>query len=278
MSEHIDAMTPDMTAADADGGANAYVVTVHGWGGSGRSFDAVQWPAGWRVLPYEMPGHGDRRDEGPWDIRSASEDLARFIERHATAPIPVIVVAHSMGGQLSLLLNADHPDLLDMEVVIDPAYGADETPADLIRHHRTFERLRERPYETMTGFVDGSRSPYLSRSAHDTIVADVRRANARALADYYWSEYLADDQIGGRSRTITVAARRVKPSFGIYRTEDRARFELECGSFASVSWGEDHGHYLQCEMPQRLSRTVTAWASRCGIPSVASAPAVGQTV
>ena len=252
-----------MTNCNAE--PQAYVVTVHGWGGSKRSFDTVHWPESMQVLPYEMPGHGERRDEGFWTIPYTAEDLARYIERTAVLPIPVIVVAHSMGGQLSMLRNANHPDLLDMEVVIDPAYGADDEPADLSGHRDVLARLRERPYETMLEFVQGARSPYLREADYRSIISDVRRANGQALADYYWSEYLAPDQIGLMTQTVAMAARRTKPSFGIYRTEDRARFELGLGSRDAVAWGAEHGHYLQLEEPERLASTVADWCELCGI-------------
>ncbi|NMN00880.1 hydrolase [Bifidobacterium sp. DSM 109958] len=269
MSDSIEAAARTLNADD-----EAYVVLVHGWGGSPEAWRGVEWPERWRPLAYELPGHGDRRGDRPFTIRHAADGLAEFIRTHVESDRPVIVVAHSMGGQLSLLLNAEHPELLDGEVVIDPAYGAPDTPEEVAQHRKDLNDLRERPYGTMLRFLHGAFSPYLSEAAKESILVDVGRTEPRSLADYYWDEYLSDAQVGLYPATKRVAARRTRPVLGIYRTPDRAEMEeslnpgiLPCRTEA---WGADHGHYLQLEAPDRLVGSIMAWAGEC-IPAPVAA-------
>ncbi|KAB8291044.1 alpha/beta fold hydrolase [Bifidobacterium avesanii] len=246
----------------------ANVVLVHGWGGSARAWDGVRWPERWHAFAYELPGHASRRNDGPFTIRHATEGLAEFIRAKvagsAERSLPTIVVAHSMGGQLSLLLNAEHPELLDGEVVIDPAYGAPDTPEEVAQHRADLAGLRERPYETMQRFLQGAFSPYLPDAARDAILIDTGRTNPQSLADYYYDEYLSDHEIGLYPATKLVAVRRGRPVLGIYRTPDRAEMEesLNAGvqPCRTEAWGGEHGHYLQLEEPDRLVSSVVAWA------------------
>lgn len=242
----------------------AYVVLVHGWGGSAQAWSGVEWPERWRPLAYELPGHGHRRADRPFTIRYAAEGLAEFIRTHVEANRPVIVVAHSMGGQLSLLLNAEHPELLDGEVVIDPAYGAPDTPEEVAQHRQDLDDLREHPYGTMLRFLHGAFSEHLPEAARESIFVDVGRTDPQSLADYYFDEYLSDAQIGLYPATKLVAARRTRPVLGIYRTPDRAAMEEDLNRghqpCRTEAWGADHGHYLQLEDPGRLVRSVVEWA------------------
>lgn len=256
-------------------GHGANVVLVHGWGGSAHAWDGIRWPENWRTFAFELPGHGAHRDEGPFTIRHATDALVEYI-RTVVADgrgrrIHTIVVAHSMGGQLSLLLNAEHPELLDGEVVIDPAYGAPDTPEDMAQHRADLAGLRERPYETMNRFLEGAFSPYLPDAAREAVLADVKRTNPFSLADYYYDEYLSAAQIGLVPATRLVAAKRSRPVLGIYRTEDRAAMEERLNQGVvpcrTEAWGGEHGHYLQLEMPGRLVESVTAWAGAC-LPAV----------
>lgn len=246
----------------------ANVVLVHGWGGSARAWDGVRWPESWHTFAFELPGHGAHRNEEPFTIRHATDALVEYIRTvvagEGDPDAPTIVVAHSMGGQLSLLLNAEHSELLDGEVVIDPAYGAPDTPEEVAQHRADFAGLREHPYETMNRFLQGAFSSYLPDAAREAVLADVKRTNPFSLADYYFDEYLSAVQIGLCPATRLVAAKRTRPVLGIYRTEDRAAMERELNlnvvPCRAEAWGGEHGHYLQLELPERLVESVAAWA------------------
>ena len=86
--------------ADRDGRPVAYL--VHGWGGWRRQLDAFVGPlveAGWRVVAFDAPGHGDS-DPGPEGpgrstILEFAGALAAVVTAHGQA---AAVVAHSLGA------------------------------------------------------------------------------------------------------------------------------------------------------------------------------------
>ncbi|NMM94120.1 alpha/beta hydrolase [Bifidobacterium sp. DSM 109957] len=140
------------TASDNRIVPNLTVVLVHGWGSSPRTWEGIVWPEGWRILPYTLPGHGNRRDEGSWTIPSASEDLVGFIRQSVPAGERVLLIGHSMGGQLTAMVQAQHPELVLGEVVIDPAYGGDDSPAAVAQMMSQLEAMRSDPLGTLLQF------------------------------------------------------------------------------------------------------------------------------
>lgn len=240
------------------------VVTVHGWGSSPRTWSDVPWPKAWKVIDYTVPGHAVRVDEGPWTIPAASEDLACFIRRSVPDGQRVLLVAHSMGGQLSALVNAHHPDLICGEVVVDPAYGGSAAEGD--NAPALLARLRRDAYGIMEHFVQGAFSDFLSQSARETILDDIHRANPVALADFYASEYLDRGAFGLLRHTAEVTGLRTKPVLGIYGTQARGRMERSVDPSplpVDISvWKGGHGHFLHMEDPSRFVGDVDAFVSR----------------
>ena len=239
-------------------------VLVHGWGGSPRTWNGIAWPEHWRILPYTLPGHGHRHDDGPWTIPAAAEDLADYIRGSVPAGERVLLIGHSMGGQLTAMVQATHPELVLGEVVIDPAYGGDDSPVDVADMVAQLEAMRNDPFGTLFQFIEGAFSPYLPQAARDIIRQDIAATNPTAFGDYFESEYLAEESFGLRTDTPTVTMRRTRPVLGIYGSEARGAMEREVdpvGLDVSLSvWQGGHGHFLHMEDPQRFVRCVEEWS------------------
>ncbi|PJM73752.1 hypothetical protein CS006_00760 [Bifidobacterium primatium] len=246
-----------------------YAVLVHGWGGSPKTWEPVRWPESWKVLAYTLPGHAERAQEGPWTIPSAAEDLAAYIRENVPTGARTLLIAHSMGGQLSMLVNADHPELIDGEVVIDPAYNGDDSPADVERMRRTLDAFRADPHGAMNEFIQGAFSKYLPDESRRAIMDDADRTNGTALADYFSSEYLEEGSFGLRGHTPEVAKRRTRPVLGFYTSQSRGDYERACdpeGLDVEISlWASDHGHFMHMEDPGRFSDETVRWAVEHGL-------------
>ena len=104
------------------GGAGKPLVMVHGLGGSALNWMAVgpEFAKHHRAVALDLAGFG----ETPLYRRSAavganaelvSEFIERLFDERAT------VIGNSMGGHIAVLLGADHPDLVDRIVLVDPA-------------------------------------------------------------------------------------------------------------------------------------------------------------
>ncbi|MBT1172743.1 alpha/beta hydrolase [Bifidobacterium sp. MA2] len=245
---------------------HVYTVLVHGWAGSPRVWNFIPWPDDWTVLPYTLPGHGVRRDETAagaaqpdgWDIPSAAEDLAAFIRLNVPAGEKALLIGHSMGGQLTLYVHTHHPELVAGEVVLDPALGAES--AEIAGQPAMLARLRADAYGTIEDFIQGAFSKFTPDDAREAVVADIRRSNAKALADYFESEYMLPGSFGNREPAVALMRRRTKPVLGIYTTPARADFERSSGTRDVEIWSGGHGHFMFLEDPVRFVDEVVSWA------------------
>lgn len=134
-------------------GDGATLVWIHGLGESGACFERVVATAPLAERPSvvpDLPGYG----RSPWPVRAEGlvdtvEHLADWMRRRVTAP--AVMVGHSMGGVLGVLLAERYPDLVSGLVNIDgnlslgdcvySSQAADETVEDFVSGG--FDRLRE---------------------------------------------------------------------------------------------------------------------------------------
>lgn len=93
-----------------DGGC---LVFLHGFGqtrGSWRATARRMAERGWRSTLYDSRGHGDsgREPDGKYVLDDLVTDLRKVM---AAQPQPPVLIGASMGGLVSMITVADHPDL-----------------------------------------------------------------------------------------------------------------------------------------------------------------------
>jgi alpha-beta hydrolase superfamily lysophospholipase len=164
LTEPIDALEPtsrgSMTGSDATALAFARwehpaprgrVVIAHGYGEHGERYQHTAHALllqGWSVSSLDHKGfgrsggvRGDARG-----IKAPVEDLTLFLRqermhdaaRAGTGPVPpMVLLGHSFGGLLALLVLLWHPETLDALVVSSPALRLRELPRSL----RALQRL-----------------------------------------------------------------------------------------------------------------------------------------
>lgn len=119
MSVHVH----DLTVGSA-GPQSPVVLAVHGISGNGRTWLLFAQalaeklgPGAVRVLAPDLRGRGDspaQPDHAGLDVH-----VADLVALAATLPAPPLVVGHSMGGAITALLGADHPDTVRALVLVD---------------------------------------------------------------------------------------------------------------------------------------------------------------
>jgi pimeloyl-ACP methyl ester carboxylesterase len=104
------------------GGDGKPIVMVHGLGGNAMNWMSVgpELSKNHRVLALDLAGFG----RTPLFNRSAAlganaELVHRFIEQ--VVGEPAILMGNSMGGHISILEAADHPQWVDALILVDPA-------------------------------------------------------------------------------------------------------------------------------------------------------------
>lgn len=118
------------------------IVLVHGGTAHVHWWDGVapRLIAYGRVVAFDFRGHGRSEWPRPAHYGPAAHlaDLREFIARHLQTP--VVLVGHSMGGELSLRIVARHPELIEGFVSIDAPAGG---PPLLTRLKWRWKRRRQ---------------------------------------------------------------------------------------------------------------------------------------
>jgi pimeloyl-ACP methyl ester carboxylesterase len=110
------------------GSGDTTLFFLHGYGESLLSWRLVldRFTRQYRVVAVDLPGFGlSDKPAGPYDARAMQSVLEDFLLRWTSGP--VVVVGHSMGGQLAAQLALAHPDRIVALVLIAPT-GAGISP------------------------------------------------------------------------------------------------------------------------------------------------------
>ncbi|HZU78794.1 MAG TPA: alpha/beta hydrolase, partial [Acidimicrobiales bacterium] len=94
-----------------DAGTGAPVLLVHGQPGLGTDWELVveDLLGDHRVLTPDRPGYG-RSQQAPVSMRENADLLADMLAARAAAP--AVVVGHSYGGGIAILMAAHRPEVV----------------------------------------------------------------------------------------------------------------------------------------------------------------------
>jgi lipase len=103
------------------------VVCLHGVQAHGRRFRKLAEerlaPAGFRVLAFDLRGHGNSPWDPPWNLTAHVDDVLEAAR--ALGLGRATWLGHSFGGRLVLELLARAPDLVERALLLDPAVETD---------------------------------------------------------------------------------------------------------------------------------------------------------
>jgi pimeloyl-ACP methyl ester carboxylesterase len=110
------------------GAAGPTVVLLHGW----SAFKELWWSTLLALAPHahayapDMPGHGDSPLLGSISMLQIAERIERFCATRGDERI--VLVGHSMGGNIALEMTLARPDLVEQLVLVDAAVQPAEMP------------------------------------------------------------------------------------------------------------------------------------------------------
>jgi pimeloyl-ACP methyl ester carboxylesterase len=283
------------------------VVCVHGLGGShaNRLAVAPQLARTCRVLALDLAGFGlTRGGARRTTVEANTELLHRFI-RDVTGG-PVVLIGNSMGGAISALATAAHPEDVAGAVLIDPAlplyltsradpgvaaifaaYFAPGLGSLLMRGRRRVRTPEEIATETLRlCCVDPSRVP------RDVVRAHLELARRRQAYTEMDAEFVAATRslltlLGRRREFAGMLSSIRRPVLLLHGDRDRLVSVRTARRVARLNprWryeeARDVGHVPMLEAPDWTLRAITDWMAREGASAVEQArgsarPSIGS--
>jgi len=161
------------------------MLCLHGGGAHAHWFDFVapDLAADCHVLALDQRGHGDSAWADPPDYSYPrfAADLAEAVEKLDLRDI--ILVGHSLGGMVSLLYAAAHPERVSRLIVVDSMQRISE---EFVTALRAIGSREGSSYDTLDGFAARYRLRPLGASTRPDVVAYLARHSARRSADSRW--------------------------------------------------------------------------------------------
>jgi len=104
------------------GAGDTTLLLLHGYGESLTTWRAVfdRLALFDRVIAIDLPGFGgSAKPDVSYSLPAMTERLSRFVDRWTTGPL--VVVGHSMGGEIAASLALARPDRVNLLILIAPA-------------------------------------------------------------------------------------------------------------------------------------------------------------
>ncbi|MBA3469758.1 MAG: alpha/beta fold hydrolase [Herpetosiphonaceae bacterium] len=257
---------------------------IHGWSSSWFTWTPLLSAIATRFayMAVDLPGYGrsPALKQAP-TIVGYADLMAKLIERISDRP--VVVMGHSMGGQIAMMLALRHPMLVERLVLLNPVVsGRLSTYINLlVAPHIFLERyawggkllsfLESTPIsyqkQLMKPILFAERA-MISRQDYDRIRADARRPGQGAVRAACYHAMKAAD-LRGQLKNIQA------PSLVIWGAEDNTVPLRDAGAVAD-EWTDadlrlipNAGHWPQFE---QYETTLRYLASFLGLPILASLP------
>lgn len=249
------------------GGGGSPLVMLHGLSGHARTWDhtAAALSDSYHVLALDQRGHGDTDWAPEYGLRPMAQDLLGFLD---ALDLPeVTLMGLSMGGLVSLVFAAAHPERVARMVIMDigpeiapagsanvasslaardtfssadeafaQARAANARPADATLRHRVTHNLRSLPDGTLTFKYDKQ-----------------LRHNPRALFDH------TQDELWVAWRALSCPVLLVRGADSDVLAADTAQRMLAENPHVSFASIPDCGHSITLDSPDGLLEVVSPW-------------------
>ncbi len=162
------------------------ILCVHGGAAHAHWFDffAPGFIADYHVRAIDLRGHGDSQWMEPpaYTYPLYASDLAEVVEKLALRE--VILIGHSMGGMVSILFTAAHPERVRALIVVDSSMRMTQDRVAVLRDVGSRPGSR---YATYEEFLQRYRLRPAGTTAAPEIIRHLAERSGRQLPDGYWT-------------------------------------------------------------------------------------------
>ena len=234
------------------------ILFVHGLGESGLCFEHLldrSELAPWRLLVPDLPGYGRTPpvSDEPLSLAGLADWLAAWIRARRTTP--AVILGHSMGGVVALLLAERHPELVRAVIDVD----GNKSPEDCVFSSRAGQWDRA---GFLAGGFDKLRETIRRRGRQDPAQAGYHRSLLLADAAAYHRHsgelvaMSAREDMARRLRALPVPVLYVA---GVPGGASRRTHELLAAAGVATACIEPSGHWPFIDRPDDFCAAVRAW-------------------
>ncbi|NUS22374.1 MAG: alpha/beta hydrolase [Mesorhizobium sp.] len=233
-------------------GSEPTLLYVHGFTDTSRSFSLLApHLSGRRLIMPDLRGHGASQTGEGCGVADFADDMAGLIWRlRLDRPV---VVGHSLGGMVSIMLAARHPELIGGLVIMASALKPDFASDHPLIGGVAALRDPISPSDPFYGWWHAC-GPGVPRAFLDALAQDASAIPAkrwRAILEKVRRTDLTDAARAARVSTLIIAGGH-DPLFG--EAHQRALAKALAGS--RVVWAQDCGHNPHWEDPAFVAETI----------------------
>ena len=235
-------------------GSEPPLLLVHGFTDTSRSFSLLApHLSGPRLIMPDLRGHGGSQAGEGYGTADFADDIAGLIQRlRLDRPI---VVGHSLGGMVSMMLAARHPELVGGLVIVastlKPDFGRDHQLIDGVAALRDPISPSDPFYDWWHACRPGVLPAFLAGLAKDA--SAIPAARWRAILEEVRCTDLTAAARAVQAPTLIIAGGR-DPLFG--EAHQRSMARALAGS--RLVWAQDCGHNPHWEDPALVAEAIAS--------------------
>ena len=238
------------------GRGDTTLVLLHGYGESLMAWRAVADRLGtrFRVVAVDLPGFGlSDKPAGPYTLEAMHQRMAAFISRWTDGP--VIVVGHSMGGEIAASLAMSEPRVVAAVLVAPAGYAlaelVDSLPAGVAGLAGAATPLVLPVHD-----AQWLREPD-DRAGYDPVLDSAYRRAARAVLEQFDFAALRD-RFRTLEKPVLVIWGRYDPTIP-FETGEALADELPCATLVPIEGALHRPHQAQ---PDRVAAEIERYFNR----------------
>lgn len=237
------------------------LVYIHGLGESGLCFEHLLAHAGlgeWRQIILDLPGYGRSiRMAEPLSLSEHADYVAGWLRNNVLTEnkMPIIVIGHSMGGVVGLLLCERHPDLAIKFVNVEGNISKDDCQFSALAAAQEVEEFLDSGFDELRNRIFAEGEKDLAKQGY---YVSLRLADPRAF--HLNSVELVE--VSARECLATRLAAVVPPVYYLAGVPDGiSERSKELLTQAGITWTaiEPAGHWPFLDQPEPFVSALQMW-------------------